>query len=50
MGPLVEIPVFLVAVGSGGLVYGLALYWLRLPELRLVVDRLLDRFSRRARV
>jgi putative peptidoglycan lipid II flippase len=48
MGPLVEIPVFLLTVGSGGLVYGLVLYWLRLPELRLVVDRLRERFGRRA--
>ncbi|HSH14138.1 MAG TPA: hypothetical protein VLA15_10320, partial [Desulfurivibrionaceae bacterium] len=44
---LVEIPFLLLAVGSGAVVYGLVLYWLRLPELRLVVDRLRERFSRR---
>lgn len=47
MGLLVEIPLLLLAVGSGALVYGLFLYWLRLPELRLVVDRLREKFSRR---
>jgi putative peptidoglycan lipid II flippase len=48
-GLLVEIPALLLAVGTGGLVYSLVLYWLRLPELRLVVDRLQERFSRRAK-
>jgi putative peptidoglycan lipid II flippase len=47
VGLLAEIPLFLLAVVSGALVYGLALYWFRLPELRLLVDRLWERFGRR---
>jgi len=40
LGYLLEIPALLLAVGSGGLIYGLTLYALRLPELQLVVDGL----------
>jgi len=49
MGSLLEVPALLLAVGSGGLLYGLALYGLRLPELELVVDRLREKVAGRGK-
>ena len=45
LGRWLEIPALLLAVGSGGLVYGLILYALRLPELQLVVDGVGKKFK-----
>jgi putative peptidoglycan lipid II flippase len=39
----------LVEVGSGALIYGLGLYWLRLPEISLIVERFRQKLRGRQR-